>query len=127
MKAQTRQTAPVEIAACEDAPPARASRRPPTTSNQDSFHSCFHLEGICYPHMGPRTLGRLREPSIREEPRGTIADGRLGRLLFSRLVINLGEVRVDDIFLVGGGSAGVAGAALRLRSNCFAQFDCRLR
>ena len=74
MKAQTRQTAPVEIAACEDAPPARASRRPPTTSNQDSFHSCFHLEGICYPHMGPRTLGRLREPSIREEPRGTEAN-----------------------------------------------------
>jgi hypothetical protein len=51
MKVPIRQTAEVERYACEGAPPAQALRRPPPTSNQDSFGSSFHLGRHLLPHM----------------------------------------------------------------------------
>jgi hypothetical protein len=161
MKVPSRQTAPVEISACEGAPHAQALRRLPPTSNQDSFGSCFHPEVICYPHMPIskhrwRSFGCLlsiwiqqtwtRESSLlrgnaiyptnRAKLPKTVSvsfllrhdSRRLCRLLFFCLVINLSEVRVDDIFSVLVlGSARITRAVPRLSGNCFTELDCRLR
>jgi len=104
--------------------------------NIDGVLGCFFQSGLSEPGTCESSVAG-RRPSIRRTNKtiygpvdvifgnaGTCIRGRLGRLLFSRLVIDLGEVRVDDIFfVVVRRPARIARVILRLRGDCFIQLD----